>query len=72
MFQEGGSGQQGHIADIFSDREAVADLRSHLWESDGGCISQIAGEEDRVEGGTEVAGIDSSSEKFVGGMGTDT
>lgn len=33
---------------------------SHVWEGDGGCISQIAVEEESVGGGTEVVGIDSS------------
>lgn len=47
-------------------------LASHVWGSGGGCISQIAVEEERVGGGTEVAGIDNSFEKFVGGIGVDT
>lgn len=45
---------------------------SPVWEGDGGCISQIAVGEESVGGGTEVAGVDSSSGKFVGGVGVDT
>lgn len=58
---------------IFSNREAMGDFsNSHVWEADGGCISHIAVEKENVGGGTEVAGVDSSFEKCVGGVGVDT